>query len=92
MNTVAPCAPGGEQVYPRASGHRLPAQLLPVTVMLGVTVLLVERIYVQLGLPLWLDETWTAVIAGQPRQRTGGRADGGRPHGGQEPVWHPGKR
>lgn len=70
MNTVAPCAPGGEQVYPRASGHRLPAQLLPVTVMLGVTVLLVERIYVQLGLPLWLDETWTAVIAGQPTWTT----------------------
>ncbi|PCG13269.1 hypothetical protein [Sphingomonas adhaesiva] len=52
---------------PAASPARdVRAALLPATIVLGVIVLLAERLYTQTGLPLWLDETWTAVIAGQP--------------------------
>lgn len=47
------------------AGHSL-ASLLPVTIAVGAIVMVAQRIYAQIGLPLWLDETWTAVIAGQP--------------------------
>lgn len=49
-----------------AVSARAPAALLPITIIIGVILLVVERLFVQDGLPLWLDETWTAVIAGQP--------------------------
>lgn len=41
------------------------AALLPVTVVIAVIVMTAERVFAQAGLPLWLDETWTAAIAGQ---------------------------
>lgn len=50
----------------RPTSSHLPAHLLPATMLVGAIVLIAERLYVQNRLPLWLDETWTAVIAGQP--------------------------
>lgn len=38
---------------------------LPATIVAGVFLMTLERVVAQLGLPLWLDETWTAAIAGR---------------------------
>lgn len=44
---------------------RFPGHLLPVTTAIGIILMLLQRVFALQDLPLWLDETWTAVIAGQ---------------------------
>jgi hypothetical protein len=49
----------------------LPAQprlnnILLAVVVVAVAAVTAERLWLAQGLPLWLDETWTAMIAGQP--------------------------
>jgi hypothetical protein len=63
---AAPANGASDQPPTRA----LPTLLLYATLIAGAAGLLALRIWLMLDLPLWLDETWTAMIAGQPTWRT----------------------
>ncbi len=46
------------------------AQLLKAIISVGAVAVIAERLWIMSSLPLWLDETWSAMIATQPSWQT----------------------